>query len=110
MGNRIEIHKISGIDATERDLFEESDTSIRSDEKRGANRSVDVFSKIAAHVEHARNKHPDWYPSTEYVCAVAEMEWREFLFALEWEGEARAQEEALDLIAVLVRYIEGDAK
>lgn len=69
-----------------------------------------VIQRIMEHVIHARTKHPTWVPNDDYVLSVAEMEWDEFAHALRWEGSKRAEEEALDLIAVLVRYLMGDAK
>lgn len=70
----------------------------------------DVVKRIMDRVIHARTKHPDWLKRDDYVLSVAEMEWHEFCHALSWEGRTRASEEALDLIAVLVRYLEGDAE
>lgn len=70
----------------------------------------DVLKRIMDRVNHARTKHPDWLKRDDYVLSVAEMEWYEFCHALNWEGRTRAGEEALDLIAVLVRYLEGDAE
>lgn len=69
----------------------------------------DTIKRINCRVAHARHKHPDWLKRDDYVLSVAEMEWHEFAHALSWEGRKRAEEEALDLIAVLVRFIEGDA-
>jgi hypothetical protein len=42
------------------------------------------------------------------VQSVAGLEWREWHHALDWENRSRAEEEALDLIAVLIRFVEGD--
>jgi hypothetical protein len=60
------------------------------------------------HVRHAREKHPAWRKTTQYVQSVAGLEWREWHHALDWENRSRAEEEALDLIAVLIRFVEGD--
>ena len=70
----------------------------------------ETLDSIASRVNHARTKHPEWIKNDEYVCAIAELEWNEFKHALNWEGRSRAEDEALDLIAVLVRFIEGDAE
>ena len=70
----------------------------------------EVIDMLKAHVAHARDKHPDWIPNDDYVLSVAEMEWHEFFHALKFEGRKRAVEEGLDLMAVLVRFIEGDAE
>lgn len=69
-----------------------------------------VMDRIAEHVRHARAKHPHWWPREEFVLSVAEMEFDEFCHAVKWETKHRAEEEALDLIAVLVRFLEGDGR
>lgn len=67
-----------------------------------------TVDRIVSHVRHAREKHPAWRKTALYAKSVAELEWGEFCHALEWESRTRAEEEALDLIAVLTRFIEGD--
>ena len=65
---------------------------------------------IHDHVDHARTKHP--WPrgaSNLYKTRVLLSEVREFLWAVFVERDAvRVREEALDVVAVLVRWIEGD--
>ena len=68
----------------------------------------ETVERLENHVSHARNKHPEWIKSADYVVDVAEQEWGEVKHALRWEGRERAKEEAYDLMAVLVRFIEGD--
>lgn len=67
-----------------------------------------TLERIAEHVRHAREKHPAWRKNTLYAKSVAALEWNEWEHAVEWENRSRAEEEALDLIAVLVRFIERD--
>ena len=67
-----------------------------------------TLDRIVTHVRHAREKHPGWRKTPLYVKSVAALEWGEWEHAVEWENRSRAEEEALDLIAVLVRFIEGD--
>ena len=67
-----------------------------------------TMERISEHVRHARNKHPEWRKTPDYAFAVAELEWNEIHHALRWETQKRVEEEALDLIAVLIRIIEGD--
>ena len=69
-----------------------------------------TIDSIVEHVRHARAKHPEWRKTQDYVVSVAELEWNEVRHAMAWESRKRAKEEALDLIAVLVRFIEGDAE
>ena len=67
---------------------------------------------IVDHTCHARLKHY-WKPgvSTWYKCRVLLSEVREFLWAVFWERDPkRVREEALDIVAVLIRWIEGDGK
>lgn len=69
-----------------------------------------TLDRIAKHVDHAREKHPEWRKTAEYALSVAELEYGELRHALHWESPKRQEEEALDMIAVLVRIIEGDHK
>ena len=82
----------------------------RAEAAKGCGDCPAVIREIMEHVIHARAKHPHWYPSDDYVLSVAEMEWGEFAHALRWESRKRAHEEALDLIAVLVRFLQGDGR
>lgn len=70
--------------------------------------SLETLRRIDAHVIHARQKHPHWFPHDDFVRSVAEMEFDEFSHAISWENRKRAEEEALDVIAVMVRFLEGD--
>ena len=68
-----------------------------------------VLSEIAEHVYHARTKHPVFARSRWQALRVLFSEVWEFLWAVFWERDpVRIREEALDVIAVLVRWIEGD--
>lgn len=69
-----------------------------------------TLDMIVEHVRHAREKHPDWRKTSAYALDVAGLEWQELQHAVKWESNARQKEEALDLVAVLVRFIEGDAE
>ncbi|MDL2267159.1 hypothetical protein LJC46_04130 [Desulfovibrio sp. OttesenSCG-928-G15] len=73
---------------------------------------LSTWRGIHEHVEHARLKHPwavgvsNWYKSRVLLSEV-----REFFWAVFWERDAvRIREEALDVIAVLIRWIEGDGR
>jgi len=64
---------------------------------------------IHDHVHHARAKHPGFRKTRLGAAYVLLSEVRELLWAVFWERDpARVREEALDVIAVLVRWIEGD--
>ena len=69
-----------------------------------------TLDRISKHVDHAREKHPEWRKTAEYALSVADLEYGELRHALHWESPKRQEEEALDMIAVLVRIIEGDHK
>lgn len=69
---------------------------------------AETIENLRRHVDHAREKHPEWVRNVDYVVDVAEMEWQEVRHALRWEGRERAKEEAYDLMAVLVRFVEDD--
>ena len=69
-----------------------------------------TIDRITEHVRHAREKHPDWRKTAEYAMSVADLEYGELRHALHWESQKRVEEEALDMIAVLVRIVEGDHK
>jgi hypothetical protein len=65
--------------------------------------------KMHKRVEHARLRHP-WRSATNWFrLRVLLSEVRELIWAVVWERDmARIRDEALDCVAVLVRWIEGD--
>ena len=64
---------------------------------------------IHDHAHHARSKHPGFRKTRLGAARVLLSEVRELLWAVFGERDpARVREEALDVIAVLVRWIEGD--
>ena len=66
---------------------------------------------IHEHVHHARRKHPVFATSKWQATRVLLSEVREFLWAVFWERDAaRVREEAFDVVAVLIRWIEGDMR
>ena len=67
-----------------------------------------TLDRIVEHVRHAREKHPAWRKTPLYARSIAGLEWGEWEHAVTWENRTRAEEEALDLIAVMIRFIEGD--
>ena len=69
-----------------------------------------TLDRIVTHVHHAREKHPEWRKTPEYALSVADLEWNEVVHALHWETPKRVEEEVLDMLAVLVRILEGDHK
>lgn len=63
---------------------------------------------INKHVEHARTKHPFFCKNSgEMMCLLME-EIGEMAQAINENKVINIQEEALDAIAVLVRFLEGD--
>ena len=69
-----------------------------------------TLDAIVQAVRQARAKHPEWRKTAEYAASVVNLEWNEFQHAVRWETKKRAKEEAMDMVAVLVRFIEGDAE
>lgn len=79
-----------------------------------------TIKQINEHLEKARKKHPEFAPQEEFqIVSIAteelgEMakeinEYNSFQFTLKGANAMeRAKAEALDLIAVLIRFIEGD--
>lgn len=72
----------------------------------------DIEKRIRERVEHARTKHPtdaEWrWRGYKFACDIARDEFCEFEHAINHEGIKRAEDEALDVIAVLVRFLDGD--
>jgi hypothetical protein len=69
-----------------------------------------TIDKLVDRVRHARTKHPEWRKTSAFAIDVAALEWQELQHAVKWESKARQKEEALDLCAVLLRFVEGDAE
>lgn len=70
--------------------------------------SYDVIDRSIGHVDHARRKHPGFVKSRFSLACVLLEEVGEFLWAVFRGDKKEAREEALDVVAVLFRYIEGD--
>ena len=71
--------------------------------------SITTRDGISAHVAHARIKHPIFARSRWQATRVLLSEVGEFLWAVFWERDpVRIREEGFDVIAVFVRWIEGD--
>lgn len=72
--------------------------------------NLDTTVAICQGTAHARSKH-HWKPGCSwwFKCSVLLSEVRELLWAVIWERDPlRIRAEALDVIAVLVRIVEGD--
>ena len=68
-----------------------------------------TFSDISKHLSKARNKHPYFADSRYRVVSIAAEELGEFAQAInDNKPIEEIKSEALDLIAVLVRFLEGD--
>lgn len=63
---------------------------------------------IDEHLQNARKKHPDFSHSRLQTVSIATEELGEFAQAVNDGKFAKTKSEALDLIAVMVRHIEGD--
>lgn len=67
-----------------------------------------TMNRIIKAVQRAREKHPHFSDSDSHAICLATEELGEMAKAINEEDTISAMEEALDAIAVLVRYLEGD--
>ena len=67
-----------------------------------------TIARIMSAVARAREKHPHFTDTPEQVVAIAAEEFGEWAKEVNERRALLAQEEALDLIAVLVRFLEND--
>lgn len=67
-----------------------------------------TIHRIMLEVKRAREKHPDFSQSAYHTVSLAAEEFGEWAKEVNDDNRAQAEAEALDLIAVLVRYLEGD--
>lgn len=65
-------------------------------------------NKIIQAVQRARKKHPHFADTAWETVSLAAEELGEFAKAVNEDNRSQAEEEALDTIAVLVRFLEGD--
>lgn len=67
-----------------------------------------TLTKINEHLKKARSKHPNFANTPTQVVSLSVEELGEFAKEINDENFTNAVEEALDTIAVLIRFIEGD--
>lgn len=67
-----------------------------------------TLNQIIKAVQRAREKHPNFAKDAQHAVCLATEELGEFAKAVNEENPSQAEDEALDTIAVLVRYLEGD--
>lgn len=67
-----------------------------------------TMNKIIQAVRRARKKHPHFADNRFHAVSLASEELGEFAKAVNEDNRSQAEEEALDTIAVLVRYLEGE--
>ncbi|MBR2504998.1 MAG: hypothetical protein IKB61_03560 [Elusimicrobiaceae bacterium] len=63
---------------------------------------------INFHLKKARKKHPDFAKNNAEIVAIAAEEFGEWAKEINENNLDNANEEALDLIAVLIRFLEDD--
>lgn len=68
----------------------------------------ETIAKINKSVEKAREKHPHFASSLVHIVSIAGEEFGEFAKEINERHLLKADAEALDLIAVLVRFLERD--
>ena len=79
------------------------------EEKKNGYIGLKTFSDISKHLSKARNKHPYFADSRYRVVSIAAEELGEFAQAInDNKPIEEIKSEALDLVAVLVRFLEGD--
>jgi len=69
---------------------------------------IDAWAAIHTAVHNARCKHPKFKKTTAGKLCVLLEEVAELAFALVFQGPDRAKAEMMDIVAVLVRWWEGD--
>ena len=67
-----------------------------------------TMNKIIQAVRRARKKHPHFADNRFHAVSLASEELGEFAKAVNDDNRSQAEEEVLDTIAVLVRFLEGD--
>ena len=67
-----------------------------------------TMNEIIKAVEYARKKHPHFAETNWEAVSLAMEELGEFSKAVNEDNRSQAEEEALDTIAVLVRFLESD--
>lgn len=67
-----------------------------------------TMNEIIQAVQRARKKHPQFAVNLHHAVSLAAEELGEFAKAVNEDNRSQAEEEALDTIAVLVRFLEGD--
>lgn len=75
-----------------------------------AENGKNVILKIAQRLKEAREKHPVWEKSVAYAMSVIQNEFYELWYAYNSESEARQVDEALDVIATTIRFINQEHK
>lgn len=80
----------------------------RANELNGTEIKQITIARIMSAVALAREKHPHFTDTPEQAVAIAAEEFGEWAKDVKERRALRAQEEALDLIAVLVRFLEND--
>lgn len=69
-----------------------------------------IIQAIALRLEHARDKHPLYAEGPYHALGVIGSEFHELEKAVEHETESRQMDEALDVIATLVRFLGEEYK
>lgn len=71
-------------------------------------KGLELEGLIAERIAHARKKHPVFAGSKEEALAVIGLEFDEFKKAVQSEGRVRQIDEALDVIATCIRFINAE--
>ena len=66
---------------------------------------VAIDKAILDRLEHARKEHPEFAQNKYHALGVVIGEMEEFIHAVDYESDIRAQNEALDVIATAIRFI-----
>ena len=70
----------------------------------------EVLRLLQERLAEARQKHPDWSGGRYCALSVLKMELAELEHAMAFESPARMKDEALDVAAVALRIVAGEAK
>lgn len=75
----------------------------------GTMTECELLRRMEARLAEARQKHPDWRGGWHCALSILKMELAELEHAMDFESPARVKDEALDVAAVALRIVAGEA-
>lgn len=72
------------------------------------NEGVRILSYLTMHIRHARSKHPFFAEGAYQAIGVIHGEYKELEHAVEHETKIRCKAEGGDLVAAVIRFLNGE--